>query len=60
MGLKRSESVKRALVSLGVAENRLRVLSQGKDRPRATCHEEKCWAQNRRVDLIFQQAAKKS
>ena len=51
LGQKRAESVKLALKSLGVPESRLEAVSYGKEKPRATCHEEKCWAENRRVDF---------
>lgn len=51
LGQKRAESVKRILKMLGVPESRLEAISYGKEKPRATCHEEKCWAENRRVDF---------
>jgi peptidoglycan-associated lipoprotein len=51
LGQKRAEAVRRTLMLLGVPEARLEAVSYGKERPRADCHEETCWAQNRRVDL---------
>lgn len=51
LGQKRAEAVRRALVLLGVPEARVEAVSYGKEHPRAACPEEKCWAQNRRVDL---------
>lgn len=51
LGQKRAEAVKHALQVLGVPEAQLEAVSFGKEKPRATCHEEKCWAENRRVDL---------
>ncbi|MFA7280599.1 MAG: peptidoglycan-associated lipoprotein Pal [Sterolibacterium sp.] len=51
LGQKRAESVKRMLKMLGVPESRLEAISYGKEKPRAICHEEKCWAENRRVDF---------
>ena len=51
LGQKRAESVKRVLKVLGVPESRLEAISYGKEKPRATCHEEKCWSENRRVDF---------
>ena len=51
LGQKRAESVKRALKLLRVPEARLEAISYGKEKPRAACHEEKCWAENRRVDV---------
>jgi peptidoglycan-associated lipoprotein len=51
LGQKRAEAVRKALVMLGVPEARLEAISYGKERLRATCHEEKCWAEDRRVDF---------
>ncbi len=51
LGQKRAEAVKRMMVILGVPEAQLEAISYGKEKPRATCHEEKCWAENRRVDF---------
>lgn len=52
LGQKRAEAVRKALVILGVADSRLEAISYGKEKPRATCHEEKCWQENRRVDFV--------
>jgi peptidoglycan-associated lipoprotein len=52
LGQRRAETVKRALISLGVPDSQLESVSLGKEKPRATCHEEKCWAKNRRVDIL--------
>ena len=52
LGQKRAESVKRTLKMLGIPEGRLEAVSYGNEKPRATCHEEKCWAENRRVDFV--------
>ena len=51
LGQKRADAVKRALRSLGIPESQLESVSFGKEKPRATCNEEKCWAENRRVDF---------
>ncbi|HQR03326.1 MAG: peptidoglycan-associated lipoprotein Pal [Proteobacteria bacterium] len=51
LGQKRAEAVKRALKLLGIPEARMEAISYGKEKPRATCHEERCWAENRRVDF---------
>ncbi len=52
LGQKRAEAVKSTLKMLGIPEARLEAISYGKEKPRATCHEEKCWAENRRVDVV--------
>jgi peptidoglycan-associated lipoprotein len=51
LGERRAEAVKRSLMLLGIAEARIDTVSWGKGRPRATCHDESCWADNRRVDI---------
>jgi len=52
LGKSRSMAVKKHLVKLGVPSSQLKVVSYGKERPRLTCHDEKCWKENRRVDFI--------
>lgn len=51
LGQKRAEAVRKALVILGVPDSRLEAVSYGKEKPRAICHEESCWQENRRVDF---------
>jgi len=53
LGQKRSESVKRALVTLGAGEGQLEAVSYGEEKPRATGHDEVSWAENRRVDFVY-------
>lgn len=52
LGQKRAEAVKRSLVLLGVQEARIETVSFGKEKPRALCHTESCWSQNRRADFV--------
>ena len=52
LGDKRASSVRKALELLGVPGNRVKAVSFGEERPRLTCHEERCWKENRRVDFI--------
>lgn len=52
LGQKRAEAVRKALLIMGVPDTRLEAISYGEERPRATCHEEKCWYENRRVDFV--------
>lgn len=56
LGQKRAEAVRKALVLLGVPSARLEAVSYGKEKPKATCHEEKCWAEDRRVDFAAAKA----
>lgn len=53
LGQKRAEAVSRALKTLGVATTRIEAVSLGEEKPRAACHEEKCWSENRRVDFTY-------
>lgn len=53
LGQKRAESVAKALKTLGIPSDRVESISFGKEKPRAACHEEKCWAENRRVDFTY-------
>jgi len=55
LGEKRSASVKKALVALGVPASKIKVVSYGNTRPKLNCHEEKCWQENRRVDFVIKQ-----
>lgn len=52
LGQKRAEAVKQQLLSLGMQESQLEAVSLGSEKPRETCHEERCWAANRRVDIM--------
>jgi peptidoglycan-associated lipoprotein len=52
LGQRRADAVKQKLVLLGVPDARMETISFGKEKPRALCHEEKCWSQNRRVDFV--------
>jgi len=48
LGQNRADAVKNALVTAGVAANRIRVISYGKEKPFCTESNEACWQQNRR------------
>jgi peptidoglycan-associated lipoprotein len=54
LGEKRANAVREELETLGVSANQIKTVSFGKEKPRSTCHEEKCWKENRRVDFIHQ------
>jgi peptidoglycan-associated lipoprotein len=49
LGQSRANSVKQALVQAGIAPDRLRVVSYGKEKPFCTESTEECWQQNRRA-----------
>ena len=52
LGQKRADAVRQALVLLGAPASRIETVSFGEEKPRATCHDESCWSQNRRVDFV--------
>lgn len=54
LGQKRAEAVRRALSLLGVPDSQMEAVSFGKEKPRALGHDEAAWAENRRVDIVYQ------
>ncbi len=48
LGENRASSVKKALIADGVAADRIRTVSYGKEKQFCTEHDESCWQQNRR------------
>ena len=53
LGQKRSESVKRALVTMGAGQKQLEAVSFGEEKAKMTGHDETSWAENRRVDFVY-------
>ncbi len=53
LGQKRAEAVKRALMALGVAENRIEAVSLGEEKPVCLERAEECYAKNRRADILY-------
>ena len=53
LGQSRGDSVKKSLVAAGVAPDRLRVVSYGKEKPFCTESTEECWQQNRRAGFTL-------
>lgn len=51
LGQKRADAVRKSLGVLGVSNDRVEATSFGKEKPRATGHDESSWAKNRRVDF---------
>ncbi len=48
LGARRAQAVRDYLATRGIGENRMRVVSYGKERPAAVGSDENAWAQNRR------------
>ncbi len=53
LGARRANAVMEYLVSRGIASNRLKFISYGKERPIEICSEEACYAKNRRAVTII-------
>jgi peptidoglycan-associated lipoprotein len=53
LGTNRAETVKSALVQAGVAANRIKTISYGKEKPFCTEHNEQCWQQNRVGHFVY-------
>ncbi len=53
LGARRAQSVRDYLISRGVAANRMRTISYGKERPVAVCNDISCWSQNRRAVTVL-------
>jgi peptidoglycan-associated lipoprotein len=52
LGDRRARAVHQMLTALGVPSSRVKDVSLGEEKPRASCEEEKCWQENRRVDFV--------
>ena len=52
LGEKRAKSVRDYLVGLGVASNRITVISLGKEKPVSFGHDEESWSKNRRANFL--------
>ena len=53
LGQKRADAVVKALKSFGVKDAQLEAVSYGKEKPKATGHDEVSYAENRRADLDY-------
>jgi peptidoglycan-associated lipoprotein len=51
LGERRANAAQKNLVLLGVPAEQVKTQSFGNEKPRQTCHEEKCWQENRRDDF---------
>ncbi|MFZ5788767.1 MAG: peptidoglycan-associated lipoprotein Pal [Acidobacteriota bacterium] len=53
LGWRRANSTKAYLVSLGIGAERISTISYGEEKPFSTCHEERCWSENRRAHVVI-------
>lgn len=51
LGDKRAHAAESFLISMGVPQNQLTVVSYGKERPVCSDHDEACWQKNRRAHI---------
>ena len=51
LGDRRANAARKNLEQLGVLATQIKTVSFGEEKPRLTCHEEKCWKENRRDDF---------
>jgi peptidoglycan-associated lipoprotein len=56
LGARRASTVQDYLIAHGVAANRMRTISYGKERPVAVCDDISCWSQNRRAVTVINNA----
>jgi len=59
LGQKRSEAIRKHMVSLNVERSRMGTLSFGKQRPAVTGESEEAWAKNRRAEFSFSSELRK-
>jgi peptidoglycan-associated lipoprotein len=57
LGARRAQTVREYLISRGVAAQRMRTISYGKERPVAVCDDISCWSQNRRAVTVLDQSS---
>ena len=53
LGARRAAATREYLARQGVAANRMRTISYGKERPVAVCDDISCWSQNRRAVTVL-------
>ena len=53
LGQRRAIAVRNATSVLGVGNDRIETISFGEDKPKASGHDEASWAQNRRVEIVY-------
>jgi peptidoglycan-associated lipoprotein len=53
LGARRAAATRDYLIGRGVAGNRMKTISYGKERPVAVCDDISCWSQNRRAVTVL-------
>jgi peptidoglycan-associated lipoprotein len=52
LGQRRANNVKKLLVLSGAKASQIETVSYGEEKPRCPDHNEACWSQNRRADIV--------
>lgn len=53
LGERRAQAVEKMMKVLGVAGNRIKTVSYGEEKPVCQEHNESCWRQNRRAEIVY-------
>ena len=53
LGQRRADAVRKATAVLGVGNDRVETISFGEDKPKSNGHDDAAWAQNRRVEILY-------
>ena len=53
LGMRRAAAVERYIQERGISANRMTTISNGLERPVCAGHEESCWSQNRRDEVVI-------
>jgi peptidoglycan-associated lipoprotein len=56
LGARRATATRDYMIAHGIAANRMRTISYGKERPVAVCDDISCWSQNRRAVTVLDAA----
>lgn len=52
LGQRRANNVKKLLILSGAQASQIETMSYGEEKPRCAEHNESCWSQNRRADIV--------
>lgn len=50
----RAQSVRRLMTFQGMNANRTKIIAYGEEKPVEFCQSERCWQQNRRVEIVYE------
>lgn len=54
LGQRRADAVRQMMQLLGAQAGQIETVSFGEEKPKCAQHEESCWSQNRRGDIVYQ------